>query len=291
MRAKRRVYLAASSRRLTSPFLPCSPVKYALSCCLLQALLSACSSDTVSEKTTHSAQKAGAVALPAASARPDTLATFRWESEMCRFTGRYDPRKYSAQQLADTYELLTGGVLATNETVFKPEDIAKLSLDTLEVEYAKVRSRMLALVLVPDPRWQKLKRRKLQALDEQYRAKKLTMQGYTNPGLLLGSSYPASCKFYIRGLATHNDTLTRQTWQQLVREQQRTNSVPESLQRRFEQEAADPNWRQHAQVALLGFGWWNCVNEALDYVEPTARMRRRYEELFTHVKSECEEVD
>ncbi|MCB2410804.1 hypothetical protein [Hymenobacter lucidus] len=266
-------------------------MKYAVSSWLLLGLLSACTRDTPSEQTTTATQNVTPKTPAAVSAPADTLATFRWESEMCSFTGRYDTRKYTAQQLADTHELLMGGVLTTNETVFKPEDIAKLSLDTLEAEYTKVRARLLALELVPEARWQKLKRRKLQSLDNQYRAKKLTMQAYANPAVLLSAPYPASCKFYIRGLATGNDSLIRQTWQQLVREQQRNNSVPESLQRRFEQEAAEPNWRQYAQVELLGFGWWNCVNETIDYVEPTERLRGRYAQLFTTVKSECEEVD
>jgi len=228
---------------------------------------------------------------PAPAAPPDTLATFSWESEMCTYTGRYDTRKYTARQLTDTQDLLRGGLLSTSATVFRPEDIAKLSVDTLEAEYTKVLAHVKGLQPVPGAPWRELKRRKIQELNDQYRATRLTILGYTNPSLLVNSTYPAACKTYVRGLAANNDSMIIASWQQLVREQQKNNSIPESLQERFEQEATASNWHEYAQVALIGFGWWNCVNATIRSAEPTEQMYRQYEQLFVKVQSECEDVD
>ncbi|WP_170172531.1 hypothetical protein [Hymenobacter rigui] len=258
---------------------------------LLPGLLSACSPDTPTTEQPARAPAPSAAAQAPTPAPTDTLATFRWESEMCTYTGRYDPRKYTARQLADTHELLSGGLLTTSATVFKPADIARLSVDTLEAEYTNVLAHINGLQPVPGAPWLEFKRRKLQELNDEYRAIKLTMQGYANPRLLLNAPYPAACKAYVRGLAAANDSLIRADWQQLVREQQRNNSIPESLQERFEQEAAAPDWHGHAQVALISFGWWNCINETIRRAEPTEQLYRQYEQLFIGVQSECEDVE
>lgn len=232
--------------------------------------------------------------VPAAAPAPapaDTVASFTWEDAACSYTGRYNIRKYTARQLADTYNLIGSGTLFTAATALHPEDVTKLSLDTLEAEYTKVRAHVGQLQLVPGAGWQELKRLKLREIDDQYRAMKLTILGYANPSLLVNSTYPAACKTYVRGLAANNDSMIIANWQQLVREQQKNNSIPESLQERFEQEATAPNWRAYAQVELMGFGWWNCINETIRRVEPTEKMHRQYEQLFTQVQSECEDVD
>ncbi|AHJ98029.1 hypothetical protein [Hymenobacter swuensis] len=258
---------------------------------LLPGLLSACTPDTpATEQPTQDPAAVGTVEAPT-DAAADTLATLHWESEMCTYTGRYDTRKYTAQQLTDTHDLLRGGQLSTSATVFRPEDIAKLSVDTLEAEYTKVLAHIKGLQPVPDAPWRELKRRKLQEINDQYRATKLTILGYANPSLLVNSTYPAACKTYVRGLAANNDSMIIASWQQLVREQQKNNSIPESLQEQFQQEATAPNWHEYAQVALISFGWWNCVNKTIRSAEPTEKMYRQYEQLFVHVESECEDVD
>ncbi|MCR5889875.1 hypothetical protein LRS06_19280 [Hymenobacter sp. J193] len=258
---------------------------------LLPALLGACTPDTpATEQPTPPPVSGGAAAAPSQSGA-DSLATFHWDTEMCTFTGRYDSRKYTARQLTDTYDLLRGGQLTTSAPVFKPADIAKLSVDTLEAEYTKVLAHIKGLQPVPGATWQELRRLKLQELNDEYRALKTTMLGYSNPSLLVNSPYPAACKAYVRGLAEKNDSVIMASWQQLVREQQKNNSVPESLQARFEQESAAPNWHEHAQVELINFGWWNCVNETIRRVEPTGKWQQQYEQLFTNVQSECEAVD
>lgn len=257
----------------------------------MPALLSACTPDTPSGQTPPAAAPAPPAAAAPAVAPADTLATLHWESEMCTYTGRYDTHKYTARQLTDTHDLLRGGLLSTSATVFRPEDIAKLSVDTLEAEYTKVLAHINGLQPVPGAPWRELKRRKLQELNDQYRATKLTMLGYANPTLLVNSTYPAACKTYVRSLAANNDSMIIASWQQLVREQQQNNGIPESLQERFEQEATTPNWHEYAQVALISFGWWNCINGTIRRAEPTEQMYRQYEQLFVQVKSECEDAD
>ncbi|UYZ63904.1 hypothetical protein [Hymenobacter weizhouensis] len=260
---------------------------------LLLLLAGACTPDVSTEQTAHS--PVSAPAMPAAAPAPtDTLATYSWDEEVCRYSGRYDVRRYTRQQLADTQELLarSGPLLTTESTPFQPDDIPNLSLDTLAAEYTNVRTRIQGLQLVPGATWQELRRLRLQQLEDEYRAKKLTITGFTNPSVLLNSKYSPACKEHVRGLASGNDSLTRQAWQQLVEEQKNHNGNPQHLQAQFEQQAAAPNWRQYAQADLIGFGWWNCINTTIRYVETTEKMRQHYQQLFASVQTvECADVD
>jgi len=116
----------------------------------------------------------------------DTLATHNWEGESCRYTGRYNPSRYTAAQLAGTWEVLDHSAsLRYHALTFSPEDIDKLSLDSLEADYTQLHRHYQQLQIVPQPVWQKLKKARLQELEGQYQAKKLLIQAYTNPAILL----------------------------------------------------------------------------------------------------------
>lgn len=174
---------------------------------------------------------------------------------------------------------------------FEPTDIDKLSLDSLEADYAKLHQQYQQLQVVPQPVWQKLKQDRLQELESEYKAKKLLIQAYINPAILLTVAYPGNCTQYVRNLATRNDSLIRRDWEQLVQERSQQNGYPQNVIARFHEQLDSPDWYRYAQVDLLSFGWWNCVNRTLPQPEPTMRMHQQYKQLFAQVQSECDDVD
>ncbi|RPD44603.1 hypothetical protein DNI29_20955 [Hymenobacter sediminis] len=243
-------------------------------------------------KQPAAAQTAPKAALPPPALAADTLATLTWESEICLHTGRYNPKRYTAAQLLGTWEVLEhSATLNYHAITFTPADIDQLSLDSLEADYTKLHLRYQQLQVVPQPVWQQLKQARLRELESEYKAKKLLIQAYTTPELLLTAPYPGACTQYVRSLAAHNDSLIRRDWEQLLRREAKRNSVPESLMARFREQLNSPDWYHYAQVDLLNTGWWNCVNQALPQTEPTTRMRQQYEQLFSQIRSECEDGD
>ncbi|WP_220612609.1 hypothetical protein [Hymenobacter sp. HSC-4F20] len=231
-------------------------------------------------------------APPAPVVSTDTLATLTWESEICLHTGRYNPKRYTAAQLLGTWEVLEHSAsLNYHALTFTPADIDKLSLDSLEADYTKLHEHYQQLQVVPQPVWQQLKMARLRELENEYKAKRLLIQAYTTPELLLTAPYPDACTQYIRGLAARNDSLIRRDWERLIRQEAKQNGEPGSLLARFHDQLNSPDWYRYAQVELLNAGWWNCVNRALPQAELTPRMHQQYEHLFSQVRTECEEAD
>jgi hypothetical protein len=264
---------------------------------LLLALLAvaSCSSDTPPRQQAQPVRPAGPD--PAASVRPpapvaDSLIAYTWESEMCQFSGRYDPRRYTKAQLDGTWDVLSrSALLADHAVLLAPEDIAKLSLDSLERHYAQAHAHYLNLQVIPRPVWQQLKKARLREVEADYQAKKLLIQAFTNPQVLLTAAAAKGCRAYVQGLAQQNDSLIRRDWRLLVEEQVKHNGAPQYLKDRFLERAASDDWLGYAKIDLLAFGWWNCANDKIPRAEPTPKMHRQFEQLFTEVKTECEEVD
>ena len=228
---------------------------------------------------------------PTASAPTDTLATYAWDSEMCHYTGRYKPRRYSKEALDNAHQLLFGSaMLTTNTSVFRPEDVGKLHLDSLTAEYTRNLRQYRSMRLLPQPMWQKLRQQAIQELEDDYRAKKLYIQAFANPAVLQSASMPADCRKYVQGLATHSDSLTLRDWQRFVEEQKQRNGY-DNFSERYNREYDSPDRLLYAKIDLLTFGWWNCMNASIRRVQPTEKMQNAFPRLFTQVKMECEDAD
>lgn len=227
---------------------------------------------------------------PLPKAPADTLATYTWDTQMCHNTGRYNPQRYTKEELDNVCKLLFGGVVfSTDKTVFKPSDIGKLNLDSLTAEYTRLIQQYRSMRVVPQPMWLTLKKQAIQEIEEEYRARKVYFEAFANPDVLLTAPMPGDCKQYILSLASHNDSLTLKEWRSLNEEQLKANGAPKSLMQRFNQEYNSADQLLYARINLLTYGWWNCVNGSIRRVEPTEKMFQQFNRLFTGVKSDCGE--
>ncbi|MBO2007633.1 hypothetical protein [Hymenobacter negativus] len=255
------------------------------------AFAAACTPDKPAEQPAQ-APKPAPAPIPATTTPTDTLRTYTWQSTMCLYTGRYSTRRYTEEQLNNARQFVYGSAgLETDATVFQPENISKLSLDSLTVEYTKKKALYRGMQLPPQSIWQKLQKSALQELEDEYQAKKLTIQAHTHPEILLTAPYPEACKQGIRGLITHNDSLMLADWQRLAEMQRKQNGSPEGYMKRFNAEYQREDRLLYAKVDLLTFTWWNCINNSIHRVEITEKETQQFMQLFTSVKEDCEEVD
>lgn len=216
------------------------------------------------------------------------LKKFKWQTELCEFEGTYDSSKYTAEELKNTQEFLaTIGMipLFTDATVGNYDDIKTLSLEELDKEYKEKSEALKNLDLVEGEYWEMLRQKKLNETNQAYYLKRLTIQGYENPKILREYKEGENCTInYAEPLIAGGDSLIG-AWRKVNLDSQKNNGSPETLQRRFDRENASPDRLKYARIEVMRFGWWNCINQTIPYVEYDAKQRENFEKLFKNIKT------
>jgi hypothetical protein len=213
--------------------------------------------------------------------------TFRWTTGMCDYSGTYNSRLYTAKQLADTAKLVEPGGFGITAwaTVFHPNDLPNLSLQKLEDNYREQVNAVNALQLVNVPYFEKLRQDMLEELRQVYELSKVTIEAHSNPKVLRTYNGAEACKTkFAEPLIAGGDSLLR-TWRLVNEDSRSKNSDPERLRREFEQQMASPDRMKFALVEVMGFGWWNCVNETIFRVPTEGQQEREFKKLFTRVRT------
>jgi hypothetical protein len=222
----------------------------------------------------------------------DTTSVFAWTTELCENKGTYYPRKYSAEQLQNTYDLwfrFSGIALETDGTANKPEDISTLDTNKLANEYKKQKKYLEQIVIVNLTYWQKLKQLKIQELEDEFELKKITIQSYSNTSVLQSNRFSKYCPDFVRVL-TSNDTSELMTfWKGFADKQSLKNGSPEKYMEKFYEKFNSKNRLNYARVDLITYGWWNCANHTLTHIHRDGQMEEEFNKLFLDIKSECEE--
>jgi len=222
------------------------------------------------------------------------LKKHRWDSESCSFEGTYDAKNYTATQLKNTYRLWGTrdfDLDSYNATAFKIEDIPNLkSVETLEADFRRKYDALQKLDIVKTPYWTEFKKRKLKSLEQQLELARSAVLAYSQPSELKKLTFADVCvQKYANPLIKGGDDLLN-IWRVVNEDSQRKNSDPERLQRRLEAEMASPDRIKYAQVEVITFGWWNCVNEFVDRGDDYGVMEKNYQKLFKKVRQfDCEE--
>jgi hypothetical protein len=250
-------------------------------------LLSACES-----KTTPAEQKGDAKVQPTDTATAATASVFSWNTELCENKGKFDPQQYTPEQLHNAYDLwftYSGVALETDGTVFQPEDIVKLDSVKLREEYEGKKSVLEAMKTVDRPYWQKLKQQRLRELEDEYELKKIAIEAYTRPEVLLNNRFAKPCGEYAQALASADTARLFGAWKALAEKQKAQNGSPEQFMERFYEKFRSDNRLEYAKVDLITFGWWNCANGTLTHVDRDEQMETEFRQLFTDIQSECDE--
>jgi hypothetical protein len=217
---------------------------------------------------------------------------FRWADETCEYEGTFDARKYTAAELENTVKLMMGAEfdLAADATVWKYEDIGKLSVAALDREYEEKSAALKNLKIVDSPYWEARRRRYLNELDQVYRLSRVTIAAYENPAVLGDFKFAETCvATYAGPLAAGGADLLR-VWRAVNEDSRRRNGDPERLRRIFDEQSASPDREKFARVEVMNFGWWNCANEFVRHVENDDRPGANFKKLFARVRTiSCDE--
>ena len=217
---------------------------------------------------------------------------YKWNALMCSFDGTYDSRKYSADQIRDAVRLAATNefdLIAVDTTVFKFEDIDKLSVAALETEYMTIRRSLAGLKVIDDPYWQKLWRDKINEADRVYQLSRATILGYKTPERLRDFTLAPHCsRDYAEPLIAGGESLL-DAWLKVDLASRQRNSDPERIRKIYETQLASPDRMKFAQVEVMAFGWWNCANAVVRLDQDYTEQSRRLKKLFKKVKEDCEE--
>lgn len=217
--------------------------------------------------------------------------TFKWTNQVCDLTGTYNSKKYTPRTLSDTVKLWRdhASVMDADATVFTLEDLPKLSVAKLDAEYKRTAAAIAALQIVATPYWVSQRKAKLAELKQVYELSRVTIRGHTDPRALMELTGVDECKTkYAAPLVAGGDALLA-AWRRVNEESRRNNSDPERLRRRYEEQLASPDRMKYALVEVMTFGWWNCANQSIKYVEYDGSQEREFEKLFVRVRRHCDE--
>ncbi len=215
-----------------------------------------------------------------------------WDTELCQFESVYDTKKYTEKQLKNTIKLFSiGGFnIDTDATVWKFEEISKLSVNALDEEYNRKTDELKKLEIVKSPYFETLRKNKLKEMEQSYRAKRTTMEAYNNPKVLANYKFADVCvQKYANPLISGGDTLLK-TWLNVNEDSRAKNGSPENVKRIFDAQMNSPEKLEFARVEVMSFGWWNCANNFIEYVEHDGKAQTEFKKLFRQNRTvECDE--
>jgi hypothetical protein len=220
--------------------------------------------------------------------------TFTFQDELCTYRGTYDAKSYSAAQLLNTYKLVEGhsyNLLEYNSTAFEYADIAKLDVAGFDALYKRKTSELRSLQIVPVKYFEELRQAHLREMELVYRHNRAVMLGYKDPKALLEfTEAPRECVTqWANPLIAGGDELV-DAWRRVNEEARTKNLDPERLRRRFEQQMRSPDKMKFAYLEVMNFGWSNCANDAVPYVERDGTQLAQFKKLFKTVRTlRCDE--
>ncbi|MCY7376097.1 MAG: hypothetical protein LH472_09015 [Pyrinomonadaceae bacterium] len=217
---------------------------------------------------------------------------FRWGNETCLFESVYDAKKYTVAQLNDTRKLFTLDFFP-NTIDPTPGDfkrIEALRVETLDAEYAARTNTLKRLNIVKTAYWETLRQKHLKELEQVYQLSRASILGYKNPSRLKDVKFAGACVTkYAEPLERGGGELLA-AWQSVNEQTRVNNSDPNRIKSLFDEQSASPEKFRYAQMEVMSFGWWNCVNALIDRESDYERDEKEFRKLFSKTKTiECDE--
>ncbi len=195
--------------------------------------------------------------------------TFSWKDESCEYISTYNPSKVTQTQLNNCYKLAFSQEFRLENTpsVFSTASINDLGLDSLTVEYQFKLQRLKTLCIPRSIFWEGLRSSSIKELKQVYELSRAAYLGYSDPAKLKQYVSEAPClPKYRDAIIAGGDKLIAQ-WRELTALSAETNCCPEQVWASFNHELESKEKMQHARVYVMTFGWWNCANGYVDYID------------------------
>ena len=190
---------------------------------------------------------------------------YKWQDELCDIKGNFDNKKYSVKQIKNSHFVLEGLTRSNLNSFFSPMNIDaldKLSMQDLDIltdEYKQVKSNVERLDVVPEPKG--YKQDLLKSIDDEYKARRLTILAYLDPIQAMRLSSPM-CKQYLAPFFK-DEAAVQSKWKQLVEKRALSNNY--AMASYQEQKASDS--ANYAKINLLTYGFGNCVNDQIYHAD------------------------
>lgn len=221
------------------------------------------------------------------------MKTFTWQDELCTYRGTYDAKTVTLARLKNTLKLTTGDAYNLhqfNTVAWQYSEIAKLDVAAFDALYKRQSAELKALDIVRTQYFDDLRAAKLREMDFVYRLNRTTMLAYKDPKALLGYSEAPLCTTkFANPLIAGGDELLN-AWRMVNEDSRKNNSDPERLRRSYEQQLKSPDKMNFALIEVMNFGWSNCANALIPYVEYDGTPEKEFKKLFKSVKKvRCDE--
>lgn len=264
--------------------------------CLLIPLFISCSKNN--KPTTQDVSKtiiADSTEITLPTNRVVDTVTFHWFSELCEVNGYYLSDKYTHKELQITYEFcqkIYAGIIS-GPSVYYPKDVLESNLNTnkLTDEYNKLLHYLDTVHIVNQPFWKELINQQKKKLKMEYELKKMRAEAFFNPSVLLNNDYipkEAKCHKYATALNSPEADMLK-VWEEWANEAKKGNAYPEKFMDDFYEKYHSANYITYAKIDLITFGWWNCVNQYIEYADSNI-LDSEFRNLFIKVEEfNCED--
>lgn len=210
--------------------------------------------------------------------------TYSWEDDYCSYKGNFDSKKYTANQIKNSYDVLQNLTSLNLEVQYGPQSPAEMKqlsnkdLESLKDEYSQAKSKVEKLQVVPQVKG--YKDQLLKTIEGEYTQNKLELLAYINPAEAIKQS-PAMCKSYIEPLL-QSETAVQTRWRKAIEESIKeqaeygngSNYRKIAMNRYQEEKAANAPF--YARKDLISYHFTNCVNSQMYRADP--------EVVFTNIQ-------
>ncbi len=221
----------------------------------------------------------------------DTLSevTYEWVDELCSYLGRYDTKRYTKTEIDNCYKIIYGQYfyLSNSPSVYKISDIEDLNKNDLTTEYLKKMNDIQKLKLPKESKWQEHKQNIIVYLNESYKMYSICYDAYSTLDFKVLDGFWKTddlLKAYSNALQGTDDELL-ETWERFTSKQAEKNGSPEKVWEDYRYMKNSQNWREHAKVQIMTFGWWNAANKYINTYEGY-----KYVEDFSKLFSSMKEM-
>jgi len=217
---------------------------------------------------------------------------YKWGNDFCAFESTYNAKKYTVAQLNDTRKLLTLNFFpnSIDPTPRTWKEVKALKVETLDAEYKQRTGELKNLNIIKTAYWEALRKRHLKELEEVYLLSRASILGYDDPARLKDVKFAGACvQKYAEPLIKGGDDLLA-AWLSVNENSRKQNASPERIENIYNEQFNSPERMQYAQIEVMTFGWWNCVNALIDRESNEPQSEKEFKKLFVKTKEiECEE--
>lgn len=210
--------------------------------------------------------------------------TYSWEDDYCSYKGNFDSKKYTANQIKNSYDVLQNLTSLNLEVQYGPQSPAEMKqlsnkdLESLKGEYSQAKGKVEKLQVVPQVKG--YKDQLLKTIEGEYTQKKLELLAYINPAEAIKQS-PVMCKSYIEPLL-QSETAVQTRWRKAIEESIKEqgeygngSNYRKIAMNRYQEEKAT-NAPFYARKDLISYHFTNCVNSQMYRADP--------EVVFTNIQ-------